>query len=1519
MNISAPFIHRPVATVLLTTAVALAGAVAYLQLPVAPLPQVDFPTISVQASLPGASPEIMASSVAAPLERQLGHIAGITEMTSASYLGSTSITMQFDLTRDIDGAARDVQAAINAARANLPANLPSNPTYRKVNPADAPIMILALTSDIYDRGKLYDAASTIIQQRLLQIEGVGQVNIGGSSLPAVRVDVNPTLLNSLGLGLEDVRLALSRQNANLPKGQLADGNMTADILANDQLLKADDYKPLVIAYNNGAAVKLSDIATVEDSVENVRAAGYVNGKPSISLVIMRQPGANIIETVDRIKASLPSLKASLPTGINFIVVLDRTTTIRASVREIERTLAIAIGLVILVVFLFLRNARATLIPAVVVPVSLIGTFGVMYLFGYSVDNLSLMALTISTGFVVDDAIVVIENISRHLEHGMHPMQAALVGAREVGFTVLSISVSLVAVFLPILLMGGIVGRLFREFAVVLSTTILVSLLVSLTTTPMMCSRLLRHRRVEDHGRLYRFSEGIFAKILRGYERSLRVVLRHQGITLVVLLITVAVNVFLFIKVPKGFFPQQDNGTIFGGIQGAEDASFPAMQSASARLVNIIKQDPAVENVTAFTGGGGAANGGFVYMALKPLEERKVDAGQVIARLRPKLAAVREASVFLQAGQDVRIGGRQSRSQYQYTIQSDALSDLVQWGPILLREMKKLHGFTDVNSDQQNNGLQASLVYDRQTAERMGISAQLIDNTLYDAFGQRQVSTMFTPLNQYHVVMEAEPRYLQGPEGLSAIYLKNTNGAVIPLNTIAHFEPTTAPIAVNHQGQFPSVTLSFNLAPGVALSDAVKEVRALEQNIGMPGRIRGRFSGTLEAFQQSLASQPFLILAALAAVYIVLGVLYESYIHPITILSTLPSAGVGAVLALMLFKTDLSIIALIGILLLIGIVKKNAIMMVDFALVAEREEKKSAEAAIFQACLLRFRPILMTTMSALFGALPLVFSGGTGSEIRRPLGITIVGGLIMSQALTLYTTPVVYLYWERLHLWWEHQRGKAHSKISWQTAMIAIVTIGLALFSGCSFAPTYSKPPVETPGAFRELTPEQAANATGWKTAEPMDSELRGNWWEMFGDKKLNSLEEEAARSNQTIAAALANFSAARAVVKQNRSQYFPTVTTSPAVTRSRQAPLRAQTATTKPFTITEFSLPFDASWELDFWGRVRNTVSASGLEAQAVLADAENTRLSVQAEVAADYFQLRSVDAEKELLDSTVKAYEESLRITQVRHDTGIASDQDVAQAETQLNSTRAQSTDLGIQRAQFEHAIAVLIGRPASVFSLAREPLTAKPVAVPFGLPSRLLERRPDIAAAERRVAEANAQIGVARAAYFPTITLSGSGGYQSTSLANLISAQGLVWSVGATLAETIFDAGKRRAVTEQAWANYEGIVANYRQIVLAAFQDVEDNLSATRILAQEIQEQDEAVGAAQRYLTLANDRYRLGIDSYLNVIAAQTAFLNNQRTAITLRMEQMTANVQLIKAVGGGLMQEKTAHTEQRAAKAE
>jgi len=1015
MNLSEPFIRRPVATTLLTIAIAIAGAIAFLVLPVSPLPQVDFPTISVSGSLPGASAQIMASSVATPLERQFGHIAGVSEMTSASSLGSTSITIQFDLSRNIDGAARDVEAAIAAARTYLPANLPANPTYRKVNPADAPIMIIGLTSSKFDRGKLYDEASTVMEQKLSQINGVGQVAVGGSSLPSVRVDVNPTQLNNSGLTLANVQSVLSTQNADIAKGQWSDGVVSADIIANDQISKADDYKPLIVGYNHGAAIRLSDVANVTDDVQNVRSAGYLNGIPSVTVIIFRQPGANIIQTVNNIRSQLPFLKASIPAGIDTTIVLDRTTTIRASVTDVERTLLISVALVVLVVFVFLRNGRATLIPSIAVPVSLIGTFAVMYLLGYSLDNLSLMALTISTGFVVDDAIVVMENIARHLEQGMQPFAAALQGAREIGSTVFTISVSLVAVFIPILMMGGIVGRLFREFAITLSTAIVVSMVISLTTTPAMCAHLLKAETHEKHGRIYQASDKFFAWMLETYRRTLLWALDNSGLMLVVLLLTIGLNVALIIKIPKGFFPQQDTGAITGGVQGPQDASFAVMDNSVRQLVTVIKSDPAVANVTAYTGGNGATNGGFIYIALKPLNERKIGAPQIINRLRPKLNRLPVASAFLQAAQDLRIGGRSSNALYQYTIQCDNVVDLSKWGPILLGEMKKLPGLQDVNSDQQNGGREELLTYDRVTAARLGLTAQTLDSSLYGAFGQSEVSIIYTQLNQYYVVLEVAPQYWANPEGLKYIYEHTANGGVIPLSAVANAQSGTTPLSVNHTGLFPSVTVSFNLAPGVSLSDATQRIALMQQRLGTPSTIRGFFAGTLEAYQQSLSTEPMLVLTALLAVYIVLGILYESLVHPLTIISTLPSASVGAMLALMLFKIDLNVISIIGIVLLIGIVKKNAIMMIDFALVAEREEGKSTADSIFEACMLRFRPILMTTMAALFGALPLAFGTGTGSELRRPLGITIVGGLIVSQMLTLYTTPVVYLFLDRLRL------------------------------------------------------------------------------------------------------------------------------------------------------------------------------------------------------------------------------------------------------------------------------------------------------------------------------------------------------------------------------------------------------------------------------------------------------------------------------------------------------------------------
>jgi multidrug efflux pump len=1028
MSISAPFIRRPIGTSLLAAALLLSGILAFNFLPVASLPRVDFPVIGVGAGLPGADPQTMASAVATPLERQFGRISGVNQMTSSSQIGSTGITLQFDLNRDINAAARDVQASINAARSQLPANLPSNPSYRKANPADAPILILALTSDTMTVPQMYDAADSILAQKLAQVEGVGQVSVGGAAQPAVRAEVNPTLLNKLGIGLDTVRNALNAANANRPKGQVSDSTTSYAVTDTDQLFTADQYRPLVVAYHNGSAVRLGDVAEVTDSVSDTRNVGLANGKPGVLIIVFRQPGANIIETVDRVRALMPFLQSSISPAIDLTIAMDRTVTVRASVKDIETTLAISVVLVILVVFAFLRTVRATIIPSIAVPLSLVGTFGGMYLLGYSLDNLSLMALAISTGFVVDDAIVVLENITRYVEHGLGVVEAAFQGASEIGFTVLSMSTSLVAVFIPLLMMGGIVGRLFREFAVTLSISIAVSLLVSLTTTPTMCAKFLRPAKKEKHNFFYRGSEWIFDRLLATYRHSLQWVLQHQPVTLAVTILVACLSVYLYIKVPKGFFPQQDTGRIMGGVMAEQDISFQSMSDKMHRYVDIVMKDPAVDSVVGFAGGNTAANQGRFFMMLKPLGERNtcqtrhfwqscpsVSADDVINRLRGKLAVVPGATLILQSAQDLTIGGRFGNAQYQYTLQSANLDDLNKWSPRLLQKLKTLPELTDQNSDQQDKGLQAKLVIDRDTASRMGITPQTLDNALYDAFGQRQVSTMYRALNQYHVVMEVAPQFQQTPEALQNIYLRSSTGPPVPLAAFTHYEASNTPLAVNHQGQVPSVTISFNLAPGISLGQATQAIENAERTIGFPATVEASFQGTAAAFQDSLSSEPILILTALITVYIVLGMLYESYIHPITILSTLPSAGVGALLALLLTHNELNVIGTIGIILLIGLVKKNAIMMIDVALDVERTQGKKPVEAIYDACILRFRPIMMTTMAALLGGLPLALGRGTGSELHRPLGITIVGGLIVSQMLTLFTTPVVYVYLDRLRL------------------------------------------------------------------------------------------------------------------------------------------------------------------------------------------------------------------------------------------------------------------------------------------------------------------------------------------------------------------------------------------------------------------------------------------------------------------------------------------------------------------------
>jgi multidrug efflux pump len=1551
MNFSEPFIRRPVATTLLTAGIALAGAVAYRQLPVSPLPQIDLPIIQVSANMAGASPETMASSVATPLERRLGAIANVTEMTSQSGVGTTGIVLQFGLDRDIDGAARDVQAAINAARADLPTALRSNPGYHKFNPTDFPILILTLTSPTMTPGELYDAAATVLQQKLSQVPGVGDVTVGGSSLPAVRVEMNPSALFKYGIGLEDVRAALAAANANSPKGAIENDRYHWQVYSNDQARNADQYRPLIVAYRNGAPVRLSQVANVQDSVEDIRNLGYSNGQQAVVIYITRQPGANIIDTVDRVVALLPQLQSSIPSAAQLKVAVDRSTVIRASLRDVETSLVISIVLVIAVVFFFLRDIRATLIPSVAVPISLIGTFGAMYLLGYSLDNLSLMALTIATGFVVDDAIVVMENTVRHMEAGMPRFEAALIGVRQVGFTVLAMSLSLIAVFIPILFMGGIFGRLFREFAVTLSVSIVISMIVSLSTTPMMCSRILGKPRHKS-GRLYRLSERFFEELISGYESALRWVLDHAPLTVVVLIATIFLNFWLWVAIPKGFFPDQDTGRLNGFIQADQSISFQLLSKKMKQFLDIVQKDPAVDTAvgTAGSTGGSRGNSARVMISLKPLSQRSASSTEVIARLRPQLARVPGATLFLNTQQEIGGGsGRQANATYQYTLQADELSDLRTWTPKLVDALKNEPILLDVNSDQQDRGLETDLVVDRDTASRLGLTASQVDNTLDDAFAQRSVSTIYESLNQYHVIMVVAPKYWQDPQALNDIYVSTSGGGVtgtqstnavagtvavagsgsspnassvaadaarnaslnaiaatgkgsastgqavstskenmVPLSAFAHYQMGTTPVAVNHQGQFAAATISFNLAPGASLSDAVSVISREAALIGMPTTVHGSFQGNAGIFQKSLASEPVLILAAIVAIYIVLGVLYESYAHPFTILTTLPSAGLGAVLALNLFNTEFSLIALIGVFLLIGIVKKNAIMMIDFAIEAERTEGLSPRESIFKASLMRFRPIMMTTMAALLGSLPLAIGFGNGGELRRPLGISIAGGLIVSQLLTLFTTPVVYMYVDRAGRWLRRRRAAS------ATALAAL------LAGGCAVGPNYHRPQTAVPADFKE--------AAGWKTAAPNDAAARGAWWEVYKDPILNDLESQATASNQTLKQAADNYESAREIARVDWAGLLPNISATGSATRvkspnGRSSIVGGSVVGGASAPTNTFSATLVGSWTPDFWGRVRRQVQSDVAAAQASAADLANAKLSLQAELAQDYIELRILDRKRSLLDHSVEAYQRTLQISQNKYNVGVAARSDVISAEAQLDATRAQAVDTGVQRAQLEHAIAVLVGRAPADFTLDRRDQLGLPLPeIPRQMPSDLLERRPDIASAERAVAEENAKIGVQIAAYFPTIALSADGGFEGAILHSLFQTPNRMWSVGGNLSETLFDAGSRRAAVLEARADYEASVAGYRETVLTAFQQVEDDLAGLRLLGEEQGIQEAAVNEAAEAAQIAVNEYNAGTVDYTTVVTAEVSELTDRESDLTIIQEQLTTSVALIEALGGG-----------------
>jgi len=1538
MKALAIFMLRPVGTTLSSLALVLGGVLAYWQLPVAPLPDYAFPMISVSANLPGASAQTMASSVAMPLEQTLGRIAGVTEMYSHSAEGSTQISLLFELSRDVNGAARDVQAAINAARPILPSSMPGSPIYRKVNPAAAPIMILALSSATVDKGALYDLASTVIAQKLQQVPGVGEVSLGGSALPAVRVTLNPRALAAAGIALDEVRQALSSANSTRPNGILENDDQHWLLDAGGQLSRAAQYQPLIVAWRNSAPVRLRDVAVVEDSVENRLNTGFFNDEPAVLLLVRRQPSANILDTVNAIHGLIPQLQDMLPAQARLTVAQDRTPSIRATLYEAEKTLIIAVLLVLGVVLLFLRNVRAALIPGVVVPVSLIATFMVMWWAGYSLNTVSLMALIVATGFVVDDAIVVLENIMRWRAQGLSMLRAAMRGMRDVAFTVTAMSLSLVAVFAPLLVTDNLQSRLFREFALTLSAAVLISLLLSLTLTPMMCAQWLRPVRAAPkrtnicansggracasrqpsqeqgdrrawHSRLARAVAAVLTRtgtaLQGGYQRSLAWALHHGRLMLLVLAGAIGLNVYLYVAIPKTMLPQQDTGQILGFFRVDQATSFAVMQPKLDLFRRILLNDPAIASVAGFASGRGGSNSTTLVIQLTPLAERRVSANTVINRLRRQLQGEPGARLTLVPQQDIFVGGLRGSAAYSYGLLASDVEDLRTWLPRIQQALAGLPELVDVDPDVEDRGRRIRLRIDRDAATRLGVDMSAIASTLNSAFSDRQVSVIYQSLNQYRVVMAVDAQYARDLESLQQVQFITPAGRV-PLAAFAAFEETSAPASVRHTGLFVSESISFNLAPGVELDQAA---RAIEQAVALTGlptdRIQAGFQGEAQGMRAATAQQPLLILAALVAVYVVLGMLYESTVHPWTILSTLPSAGLGALIALMLAGEAFSLIAVIGIFLLIGIVKKNAILMVDFALQAQRRQRLTPHDAILQACVVRFRPIMMTTLCAMLGALPLVLATGEGVEMRRPLGVTIIGGLALSQLLTLYTTPVVYLYLDRARLWAARKRGTTAEATTTTTTTTTTTALSLTLtLTACAVGPDYTVPTQDMGAQYRAAlgwiqTDAVHVNTTDTTNADTADTSnvatpmLRADWWTLYDDDALNTMMQRLQQNNLTIRQAEARYRQAQASLQATQSDALPGITANSGVTRSGSGASVAA---------TQYSVSTTVAWEADVWGRIRRSVEAGEASLQASAADLAATRLSMQSTLAQTWFRLRALDIERDLYAQTLQAYERSLRTTQNRYDAGVSAPSEVAAARSQLENARVQNLALLRQRAAYEHAIAVLLGQPPSALALDVQDALPAVAAIPVGLPSELLLRRPDVLAAERRMAQANARIGVAQAAWFPSLTLSAQGGYRSGAWSQWLSAPAQFWSLGPALALTLFDGGARQGRIAEARAEHDLQTAAWQQTALTALQEVEDGLVQLRGLGEEQQVQARALDAARESLRLTTNQYEAGLIDYLSVVQVEATALNAERAAINLRMERLVSSVRLIAALGGG-----------------